>query len=679
MPFAEVKLVPGINVERTPTLLEAGYSASQLIRFKDSLVQKYGGWELFYSGNVSGVPRELHAWDDLNADHHLLVGTTTALAVITGSDLSIVTPQTLLSDFAPDFTTTIGSTTVEVTDPNIADLTTYDAVFFATPISVDGIILSGLYPINTITGTTSYTIVAATAGAAGVTSGGAVPQFTTTDTSSIVNVMLADHGLAVGDTIVFQIPTTLNGVTIDGAYSATAVTDADNFQISVSSVASASGSGDMNGGDAEVVYYIALGPPPAGAGFGLGGFGSGGFGTGVLTPNQIGTAITAVDWTLDNWGEIALACPQGGGIYYFDPTGGFTTARLAAAAPLFNEGAFVSTQQQILVAFGSSITQNIGVQQDPLLVQWSDVGNFLDWTPTATNQAGNFRIPLGSRIVGGMPVISQNLIWTDLDCWAMNYIGYPNVYGFNKIGAGAGLASIHAAQQLRGGVYWMGVSNFYVYNSGGVTVLPCPVWDAVFQNLNTDYIQNVRAMPNTPFNEVGWLYPSLASVNGECDSYVKMNITEPGAPWDYGTLSRSAWIDLSVFGHPLAATPGGAIYTHESGNDNGSSPMTSSFTTGYFYLVEGEEFCFVDQVYPDFKFGQYGASQDAQIQMYFNVINYPGDTPTVYGPYTVTQATQYISVRFRARQLSITIQTSDLGSFFRLGKIRFRYAPSGRR
>jgi hypothetical protein len=55
MPFGSVKLVPGINLERTPTLLEAGFSQSQLIRFKDSLAQKFGGWSKFYNFALSEI------------------------------------------------------------------------------------------------------------------------------------------------------------------------------------------------------------------------------------------------------------------------------------------------------------------------------------------------------------------------------------------------------------------------------------------------------------------------------------------------------------------------------------------------------------------------------------------------------------------------------------------------
>lgn len=686
MAFAGVKLIPGINVERTPLLNEAGYSSASMIRFRDGLAQKYGGYEKFYPLAVGGTPRDLHAWQDLNQADRLAIGTTSQLSVITEGALQTLTPQTMTSDFTPNFSTTNGSSTVEIVDPNINNVTVFDSVFFNTPISVGGIILSGLYPIATITGATSYTIEAASDATATVANGGAVPAFDTTNGSATVTVTLEDHGLAVGGDITFPVSTTDNNVTIDGIYSALSVPSVDTFNILVSTQADTTGTFDMNGGDAQLVYYIALGPAATGVGYGLGGYGLGGYGTGVVPDSQTGTAITADDWTTDNWGEVLLACPEGGGIYYWEPTGGFSTMRLISSGPIFNHGMFISTSAQIVVAYGSTldltIDGGIGVVQDPLLVQWSDSGNFFDWTPSDTNLARNFHIPIGSKIMAGMAVSNQNLIWTDLDLWVMNFIGFPNAYGFNKIGAGAGAAGKHAVQQLRGGVYWMGRSNFYRYAGQGVEVIPCPVWDFVFQNLNTDYLENVRAIPNTGFNEVGWMFPSTASVSGENDSFVIMNITEPGQPWvtgPAGAMPRSAWIDQSVLGPPISTSAGGVIYQQETGNDADSNPLSWSYTTGYFKLVEGEVYPVVDQVRPDFKFGEYGQSQGAQISMSFNVVNFPGDTPTVYGPYAVDQNTQYISTRFRGGLMSITISGNDLGSFSRLGHVRFRYGEAGRR
>src|ERR1700688_1855664 len=123
--FGSVTLAPGLNVERTPTLLRAGYSQSSLIRFRDGLVQKYGGWQKYYSFSVGGIPRDLHGWEDLNSVGHLAVGTTTALDVITNNTLQNITPQTLISNFAPsvNFSTTINTPIVGITDANITNVT----------------------------------------------------------------------------------------------------------------------------------------------------------------------------------------------------------------------------------------------------------------------------------------------------------------------------------------------------------------------------------------------------------------------------------------------------------------------------------------------------------------------------------------------------------------------------
>ncbi len=680
MAFGSVELVPGVNVERTPTALKAGISTSQNIRFKDGLTQKIGGFQKYYSFNIAGTPRELHAWQDLNGAQHLLAGTTSSLGVITSGSFVSITPQQVKTDVALNFTTTTGSLTIGITDTGVNNLTIYDTLMLNTPVSVGGIILSGLYTIQNIVGSTAYTISAATAALTAVNGTGSVPLFSTTINSFLVAARFTAHGMSNNNIISFQATTTVGGITVIGSYPVTVV-DANNFTFTAGSVASSTATSYMNSGNAEFLYYISLGPSPSGSGYGSGGYGSGGYGSGIVPSSMTGTPITATDWTSDNWGQIALACPNGGAIYAYDPTAGFTAAAVVPSAPPFNNGIFVSSTLQILFCWGSTATNAIGQALDPMLIKWSDVGDYTQFKVLTTDQAGSFRLPSGSMIRGGMAAQNQNLFWTDIDFWAAQYLGYPLEFSFNKIGSGAGLISSHAAQQLRGGVYWMGQSNFYSYIGGVCKVMPCPMWDFVFQNLNTSFTQNIRSMPNTPYNEAGWLFPSAASVSGECDSYIKFNLTEPGMPWDGGLINRSAWIDQNIIGNPISATSNGIIYLQETTNDADGQPLTSTFTSGYFYIAEGEEFAFVDQIYPDMIWGTYGSQSTGTAQVYisFNVTNYPGDVPTVYGPYLMTSTTEYISVRFRGRQMSVTVKSSDLGSFWRLGRIRYRYAPSGRR
>lgn len=674
MPIVPLKLVAGVNADFTPTLNQAGISSCDLIRFKDKLPQKLGGWDKFYPFALAGIPREIHGWADLNAVNHLGIGTTTELVVITNGSLQDITPQTLVSNIAPAFTTTNGSATVLVADTNVSNVTTYDSVFFNTPVAIGGLILQGLYPIITIAGAHSYDITAAANATSSAGPAGAVPVFAPASGSSIVSVALTAHGISIGDSFDFPIATTVGGIVIEGAYRIIDVPDANHFTISGDVEATNSTPVTMNGGLAQIVYYISLGPSAPGLGYGLGGYGEGGYGTGVVPSAQTGTPITATDWTEDNWGEILLANPKGGGIYYWQPNSGFRTAQLVSTGPIFNNGIFVAMPEQILVAWGST---SIGQQQDPLTLRWSDSQDFLTWTVSSQTQAGSFRIPTGSMIVGGFQGPQQALIWTDLDIYAMQYIGPPFVFGFNKLSSGCGLIGPHAVTSMRGNVYWMTSGSFFVLSGNGVQQIPCPVWDIVFQDLDDGNQSKIVAAANSQFDEVAWYFPTLSGESGENERYVKLNIQE--GSWDYGTLARSAWMDQSVLGQPIGTTPGGVVYQHETSPNADGQPLISTFTTGYFVLSEGQDLVFVDWFFPDMKWGVYNGVQTATVNVTINVVAYPNADPETFGPYPITAAVDFVNTRLRNRQLSLTFMSNDLDSFWRLGNMRIRVSKAGRR
>ena len=94
MPIVPLKLIPTVNSEKTAALNESGISSCNLIRFKAGLPEKLGGWEKFAQFSVSGIPRDIHPWQDLNNTQHLgigTVGTGTLLGVITTGSLQDIT------------------------------------------------------------------------------------------------------------------------------------------------------------------------------------------------------------------------------------------------------------------------------------------------------------------------------------------------------------------------------------------------------------------------------------------------------------------------------------------------------------------------------------------------------------------------------------------------------------
>ena len=696
MPHQALALIPGVDVNKTPALNEAAISQSQLIRFISDrtlggLVQKLGGWTKFFAGQIGSTVRSLLAWEDTNANSYLGVGADGiaaggggALQIILSGGASDVTPQKTVINTTVSFSTVAGSNVVTITDTG-RDVTSYDSVDIQTPISVDNLVLFGLYEcFNPANLTNQYTIYAVDAlgnpepAATTVTNGGTTAEYSTTSGSGIVTVTLPNHGYVVGDVYPALIATSVGGITIYGGYVIDSIVDANNFNIINNNIATSTATAYENGGQVHFVYYKGVGPLPLGTGYGVGPYGGGGYGTGTAPVTVPGTPINAVDWTLDNWGGTLIANPLNGPIYQWTPNAGQPIAAVIPEAPTVNAGMFVAMPQRQIVTWGSTYN---GIQ-DPLLIRWSDVENYNQWIALITNQAGSYRIPKGSKIVECIQGPQQGLIWTDLGLWAMQYSGPPYVYQFNEIGTGCGLVGRKAAASVNGIVYWMSQSQFFMLSGSGVVPIKCPVWDVVFQDLDMNNLDRIRVAPNSRFGEISWFFPTVGN-GGENFGYVKYNFILD--QWDYGFnssanpyVARTAWINQSVLGAPIGAALNQYIYQHETSTDADGVAMDSYFQTGYFVLSEADVKMFVDEVWPDMKWGYYGGTQGANILLTFYATDFAGQAPTAYGPFTLTQATTYITPRFRGRLVSIKIESNDIGSFWRLGQIRYRIQADGR-
>lgn len=689
MPHSSLKLRPGLDQNETSTLNEAGFSTSNLIRFiydrvQGALVQKLGGWTKFFANSFPAKVRSLWAWEDTNANPHLAVGTenistSSQLSVITNNINTIITPQYTTDNVTPAASTTSGSNVVIITDATTGNINDYDTVYIETHISVGGLVLFGQYPTKADTSTTfkilATDILGSPAYATSTSTITTVASFATISGSSVVTVTLANHGYSVGDTYPVIVSTTVGGITFYGNYIVTSIPSSSTFTINGSTLANATTSGSINGGNARYIFSFSAGATAIGTGYGGGGYGSGGYGTGSSTTIP-GTAIPANDWTLDNWGQILIACPNNNTIYQpiyqWDPTSGNPIASVIPQAPTVNDGMFVAMPERQIIAWGSSFT---GIQ-DPLLIRWCDVNDYTSWVANVTNQAGSYRIPKGSKIIGCIQGPQQGLVWTDLGIWSMQYISQPYIYSFNEIGTGCGMIGRKAAASINGIVYWMGASQFFRLGGNGVEPVACPVWDVIFQDLDTTNTNKIRVAVNSRFGEITWYYPTVSS-GGEVNAYVKHN--HYLGVWDFGVLGRSAWIDQSVLGPPIGADPNtNYIYQHETSPNADGQPLLASFQTGYFATSEADIKTFVDQVWPDMKWGYYGGSQNATIKLTFYVADYPGQTPVTYGPYPLTKQTQFISPRFRGRLISIGVSSDDIDSFWRIGNVRYRWQMDGK-
>jgi hypothetical protein len=383
--------------------------------------------------------------------------------------------------------------------------------------------------------------------------------------------------------------------------------------------------------------------------------------------------------TLDNWGEFLVAIPTRSPVYIWRPQDGPQTPMMnTGSAPQANIAGFVASQQQILVLLG---TVNFGTDLfDPMLVRWSDAGDYTDFIPAAENQAGSSRLQIGSTLVAGLPVAGRNLIWSDLAVYSMQYQGLPFVFGIQPIGVNCGLIGPHAFGTQGDITAWMSQNQFFVLTGGGAPQpIPCSVWDIVFPNIDKANVHLVTCASNSyAFNELTWYVPQNDGTVTAARLQVQSGV------WDYTiidmgqNLDRSAWIDQNVFGPPMGADPDGHVYRQETSRDADGDPLISRLLSGIAMISEGDEIQQLHHIYPDIKFGPDAEGGPGTVNMTVYLYKDMQAPPRVKGPYPINAKTRRIPCRGRAKGMQVEFASGDIGSSWRLGRVQYLSTPDGK-
>ena len=343
-----------------------------------------------------------------------------------------------------------------------------------------------------------------------------------------------------------------------------------------------------------------------------------------------------------------------------------------------------SQQDKHLIAFGAVPFGSTNPDDfDPLLIRWADQDTPADWTPSATNSAGDLRVSRGSRIVRALPTRQEILVWTDTNLYTLQFLGTTDVFSLQEYADNISIMSPRAVASAANITYWMGQDKFYAY-TGRVETLPCTLRNHVFNNINIAQAEQVVCGTNEQWNEIWWFYPTADSDYN--NAYVVYNHLEH--IWYYGSIERTAWLDTPLRHFPQAAnTVGGAtsgyLYSHENGVDADGSPMESYIQSSDFDLDDGDRFLLLRRMVPDLSFDGSTASTPAVV-MEMQHRNFPGnplqtgDNASVVRT-TVTSYTQQVFLRARARQMALKIMSTQLGVQWQLGAPRMDARPDGLR
>ena len=514
----------------------------------------------------------------------------------------------------------------------------------------------------------------------------AANAFTTINLSNVVTAHVTAHSATTGDFVTLSgAATAVGGITtaqLTGNYQVT-VTGSNTFTFVVSSNATSG----ATGGNALFDFEVGVGPTinAASSGWGAGTWGNGTWGaTSGVNAMRI--------WNQTPYGELLVYGIAGGTPYQFTPTfsGGTyprgvalsTLAGASASFPLTQNLMFFSPAARILVFCGTNSWQN--TTYDPLLVRWADADSVVQWYPGITNQAGEYRLPQGTSIVAQANARQDAVLLTDTAVYLMQYVGAPYIFSFTQQAANVSVAGPRAAISANGTVFWMGQDKFYYYD-GTVRPLDCPLKNEVFNNVNMGQIAQTFAGTNEGFDEVWWYYCSAGSATP--DKYVIFNYLTK--IWYYGSMNRTAWLDTPFAFGPIAATAINNIVVHEQGLDDLSTastmPINAYIKSADFDIGDGQNYAFVRKFLPDVNFaGSTNATPNVTLTVQGR--KNPGGTVVATPPQTVTltatnpdiRFTDELSIRLRARQMNVTIQSTGTGVKWQFGAPRLEVRPDGR-
>jgi len=714
MPFNKLTFKSGIVSDITPYSNEGGFVDCDKIRFRLGFPEKIGGWVKQSLNTFQGSARRIFNWVALDGSDLLGIGTHLKYYIEEGQIFNDITPiRSTTGAGDVTFAASNGSTTITVTDP-AHGANENDFVTFSGASSLGGTItatiLNAEFQITSLISSNAYEITSSIAANSSDTGNGG---------GSVVGAYQINTGL----------DNTVGGTgwgagqwsgTTSGAL-ATQLAEALDASETAIDVDSATGitAGDLILIEEELITVGTISSNTLGTGGGPSTRGASGTDAATHADNTLvrlatGNADSANDfvgwgnaasvtvsgaqirlWSHDNFGEDLILNARDSGIFYWDKTNGFSTravelstrAGTKTSVPTIAKQILVSDQDRHLIAFGcdglgasESATQGDGIQ-DPLLIRFSSQENPIDFFPTTTNTAGDLRLGGGSEFVQAVETKEQILVYTNKTLHSMRFIGPPFTFGIKELSKNITIMSSYSAIAIDDSVYWMGVDTFYLYN-GQTQQLPCSVKDKVFLDLNIEERDKVHVGANTEFGEVIWFYPSASST--EIDKYVIYNYIEN--VWYFGTLARQAWLDRGIRSLPLA-TGGQYLFNHETGFDDDGSAMTAFVESAPLALGQADRFGFVNSIIPDVSFsGSTSVNPTVDFTVKARTHNGSGftqtdDSNTAQRSATtpVEAYTNKLDLRIRGRTFALRVESTSLGTKFKLGSPQVNVVQDGRR
>lgn len=542
-----IEIAPGVTSSDDATNLDAlTYVEGDKIRFQNGKLRKLGGVARIFFTNqqrISGIAKSMYEYVPTDNILRTLIGTTTRLYCYMQTKLYNITPLETSSlsiansigtiystDSGFQLATTAGSNVVSCILPNY--LQVGDAVQISGVTGTLGGLSSthfnGDFTVVSISASNSFDILIDTDALSTETGGGSTINIAT---SQIV-ITKTNHGLRTGDRMKIESSSDVGGIpaaSINIENIVEAVVSPNIFIVNTDTIATSHVSG--GGGGSALLYKqlpYGLDSSTTLLGYGMGLYGEGLYGvpkesTETFTGNPVQV------WTFDAFGNVVVMCPGNqGDIYSWD--GDVTVAPVAiAGAPVAD---WIFESHGMICALNPD--GNYGYFQS------SNIGDYTDWTPSASSTASILPVPGATRFTSQGMARDTDLLFTDFKVYQLKYDGFPFIWSITEFMSTDGIIAPKARCNVEDAVFWMGNGDFFVFDGTSVSILPNNMLKRyVYDNINYSATYKCFAVVSPAYNEIYWFYPRGA--DDQPGNYVLYNYKE--THWATGTFERTCGLE----------------------------------------------------------------------------------------------------------------------------------------
>jgi hypothetical protein len=684
----KLQFKPGVNRDQTNYTNEGGWFECDKIRFRSGQPQKIGGWVRYSITTLIGVAREMFTWFANGGENVMAVGTNAKLYVDAGANLYDITPlqrtSTTLGAAAGPFTATTGSRTITVSystdssyNPLVGNYVTFSgATSLGGAITAD--VLNQNYLIKSVDSTAkTYTITSLTVATSGDTANGGA-------------TVTAKYDIDVGDVLTSFGYGWGAGVWGRGTWGSGSVTPVQIYQRDWF----------FDNFDNDLVANIRNGTPYYWAFDGT--FASRAIPLSAVSgASDVPTEVTQLLTSQGNKHLLAFgATPYGGGAFdpllirwssQDDPANWTPLPTNSAGFIRVSRGndivCAVATRQEILVFTEGTLNslQFLGTTDVFGIQELSD--NISIISPRAALGVNNVVYWMGhdkfymySGNVQTLPCTLSNHVFENINFSQADQIVTGTNEQWNEIWwfyptANSLYNNAYVIYNHLDRIWYYGTVPRSAWIDSSLRVSPQSIVPTMFTGSITGTTLTVTAMTSGVITVGAVIFGT-----GVTDNTIIVALgSGTGA---LGTYT----VDTSQLAASTLITANGYIYNQEDGVNDDIYPMSAYISSSDFDIGDGEQFTLIKRIIPDVSFSGSDLNANASPTATFTMRprNFPGSS---YGTSpaknvvttNVTNYTDQVFMRARARQMAMEISSEDIGVQWQLGSPRLDGRPDGKR